>query len=227
MLCRVVTRDGQSPDRCARHNRPRTLLPAGHDPAGVLEVEFVQVAEVSGLLRDHGIVEVSETEDLSRLHMENPDGVSRLQVQSEGAQSVGIEGAELLKVGSDVLADCVERVFHRLHLYELVLIPVSKWRAVFDAVAFSMASNEDWQEFDHSATVELNTRDPLFCEPADFQLLSALVQSLLSDGEDADHGMAIVATGAPVMAEVLPPGTIVVSTGNQMLADSIREAYAG
>jgi len=188
-------------------------------------LEFVQEAEVRDLLRDHGIVEVSEKEDLSRLRMESPGGVSGLQFQVEGAPSTGVDDAEVITVKPDLLADCIDRVFHRLHLYELILIPVSKWRNVFDAVAFSMTSNEDWQEFDHSATVELNTRDPLFCEAADFQLLSSLVQALLSDGEDSDHGMAIVATGAPVMVEVLPPGTVLVSTGSQMLADSIRDAY--
>ena len=51
-------------------------------------MEFVQDAEVRGLLKDHGIVEVSEKEDLSRLQMEAPSGVSHLQIQTEGAAAI-------------------------------------------------------------------------------------------------------------------------------------------
>ncbi len=189
-------------------------------------MEFVKDAEVRDLLKDYGIVEILETEDLSRLSMEGLDEVSILQIEAEGSEASTDTGAEMLTVDAALVADCIERVFHRLHLYELILIPMSKWRNVFDAVAFSLASNEDWQEFDHFATVELNARDPLFCEAADFQLLSSLIRALLADGEDSTHGMVIVATGAPVMVEVLPPGGIRVSTGNQGLNDSIREAYA-
>lgn len=203
----------------------RITVTIGHDPVGDLEVEFVKDVEVRGLLNDYGIVESKETEDLFHLRMDGLDGVSYLQIEDESSALTPIDNSEVLKVDSALLSDCVDRVFHRLHLYELILLPLSKWRNVFDAVAFSMASNEDWQEFDHFATVELNARDPLFCEAADFQLLSALVNALLSDGEDSTHGMTIVATGAPVMAQVLPPGVIRVSTGNQGLADSIREAY--
>ena len=74
--------------------RTRTLRPAGHDPAGDLEVEFVQAAEVKGLLKDHGIVEVQESDECSHLRMEGGESVVHLHLHSAANKPVVDQGME-------------------------------------------------------------------------------------------------------------------------------------
>ena len=64
-----------------------------------------------------------------------------------------------------------------------------------------MASNEAWQEFDAAATVELNTRDPLLCGPADIALVIDLIRALIGDGEGLSQCLILTATSAPILAE--------------------------
>jgi hypothetical protein len=75
--------------------------------------------------------------------------------------------------------------------------------------------------------VELNTRDPLLCEPADFHTLMALLQNLLRDAESPDQGLTLMATASPVLVEIIPDGAVRVSLGSQVLADELAEAFAG
>ena len=123
----------------------------------------------------------------------------------------------------DLLPAFIEQVIHRLNLTDVLLIPVGKWRHVFDAVAFSMAANEAWQEIDAAATVELNTRDPLLCGPADFQLVIELIRALLSDAEEPEQGLMLTATALPVIVEIVPDGAIRLSIGNAALADEVMD----
>ena len=121
------------------------------------------------------------------------------------------------------MPDALEHVFHKLHLSQMILMPVGKWRKVFDAVAFSLADNEEWQAVDTAATVVLNTRDPLLAEPVDFHTITALIRALLSDAEDPDQGLMITTTTAPLMVEIVPDGAIRVSIGDPVLADEVVE----
>jgi hypothetical protein len=57
----------------------------------------------------------------------------------------------VVSVEKDRLPKTVEHILHKLHLSQVLLIPVSKWRHLFDAVAFSMAENEEWQAVDTAA----------------------------------------------------------------------------
>jgi hypothetical protein len=122
-----------------------------------------------------------------------------------------------------ILATC--EAARRIHQGQTVLIPAGKWRTVFDAVAFSMASNEAWQEFDASATTMLNTRDPLLCEAVDEQLMVALINALMRDGENVEQSLFLVPVGAPVLMHIQPSGPVRVWYGNQVLADEISGAY--
>ena len=107
---------------------------------------------------------------------------------------------------------------------QILMFPVGKWRSVFDAVAFSLASNEDWQEVDAMATVRLNTRDPLICEPGDYHTVRALLGALFSDAQSRDQGVTILSTAKPFIAEVVPEGCVRVMVGSQVLADEIVDS---
>jgi hypothetical protein len=192
---------------------------------GDREVEFVRFDEVEDLLADYGIEQVREGEEQVHLRMHEGEGVVHLHLACGNSGSKPLNGATVIPVEKQRLPQVVEHILHLLHLNQLLLIPVGKWRKVFDAVAFSLAQNEDWQAMDATATVELNTRDPLLCEPADFHTLIALIQALVNDAESPDQGLAFIATGSPVLVEVVPDGTMRISLGSQVLADEIAEAF--
>jgi len=190
-------------------------------------VEFVSYDEVLDLFADFGIQQKPASQDCVHLRMDDAEGAVHLHLACEETKAKAHNGANVVHVEKERLPKVVEHIIHLLHLNQVVLIPVGKWRKVFDAVAFSLANNEDWQEIDATATVELNTRDPLLCEPADFHLLVELIRALLQDAESPDQGLMFMATGSPVLVEVVPDGAVRLSLGSQVLADEVAEAFAG
>jgi hypothetical protein len=189
-------------------------------------LEFVSHDEVVDLLGDYGIDEVAEGDGRMYLRMGDEEGVVHLHLADGGCQSKPHKGARVVKVDKSRLPKTLDHIMHRLHLNQALLMPVGKWRKVFDAVAFSLASNPAWQDIDATATVELNTRDPLLCEPADMRTVIELVAALINDATSSDQGLMMLATTSPVLVEVVPDGAVRISLGNQALADEVTEACA-
>jgi hypothetical protein len=192
-------------------------------------VEFIDQSEVLTLLREHGIAqdETGETDEAEvRLRMADGDDIVRVHLACASSQAEPDAGAQIIEMDEGRLAGVIKEIVHRLRLSQLILVPVGKWRKVFDAVAFSLAENEDWQEFETTATVELNTRDPLLCGPGDFHTIEALFVALLADGESADQGLMLTSTASPILIEAVPDGAVRVSLGNRVLADEVAEVVA-
>ncbi len=188
-------------------------------------MEFVEASEVMALLKDCGIVPESSGED--RVYLRHGEGgdVVRLHLAAPEATIEPHEGARVVGLEEERLPSMIDGIIHKLRLSQILLMPVGKWRSVFDAVAFSLADNEDWQEIDTTATVELNGRDPLLCEPGDFQTVSALIKALLSDAETPEQGLMLTSTSSPLLVEIVPNGAVRVSFGNQVLADEVLEVF--
>ncbi|MHC4948097.1 MAG: hypothetical protein ACYTG1_07530 [Planctomycetota bacterium] len=178
---------------------------------------------MQGVLHDHGVSAVVTSEDEVHLEMADAESVVHLHLTTDDSETPPRDGARVVRLDREKLAETIDHIVHRLRLHDVLLIPVGKWRRVFDAVAFSLADNEDWQEVDAAATVELNTRDPLLCEPGDFQTLLALIQALMTDGETRDQGLMLLAPSAPVLVEIVPDGAVRISVGNRALADEVAE----
>ena len=189
-------------------------------------MEFVSHEEVVDLLDDFGVAQVPDGGERVYLRMNGADGVVHLHLACAHTKCQPLDGAKLVSVEKARLHKIVEHMIHLLHLNQVLLFPVGKWRKVFDAVAFSLAQNEDWREIDAAATVELNTRDPLLCEPADFHTLIALIEALMKDADSPDQGLIALATASPVLFEVVPDGAVRISVGSQVLADEVSEAFA-
>jgi hypothetical protein len=190
-------------------------------------VEFVSQEEVIDLLREYGVRREAHGEDQVYLRMDDADEAVHVHLGCKESKAKPIEGATVVTVEKERLPKVVEHAIHLLHIAQGLLIPVGKWRKVFDAVAFSLAANEDWQAVDAAATVELNTRDPLLCDPADFHLFIELIGALMRDAENPDQGLTFIATASPVVIEVVPDGAVRISLGSQVLADEVAEAFAG
>jgi hypothetical protein len=186
-------------------------------------VEFVHESEVADLLEEHRLQRVPVGDDRIHLEMDAGEELVHLHMKSAESRTEPRTGATVHEVPRDRLPQLVEHIIRLLHMEQILLLPVGKWRKVFDAVAFSLAENEDWQEIDAAATVELNTRDPLLCEPADFHTLTALIEALLNDADSPDQGLLLVPTAAPVLIEIIPDGAVRVDLGNPVLADELNE----
>lgn len=136
------------------------------------------------------------------------------------------DGWTCRSMNEDALIATVIGAVRKIHPGQVVLVPSGKWRSVFDAVAFSMAEDEPWQEFDASATIKLNTRDPLLFESGDEHTLIGLITSLMKDGVDTEQSVFLIPAGAPLLMHIQPGGPVKLWYGNSVLADEISEAYA-
>jgi len=189
-------------------------------------VEFISADEAAGVMTDHGIESESPDDDHIYRRMRDGDSVHHHHVAISGTECSPRESAVVYEIPEDKIADVVDHVLHKLHHSQMLLIPVGKWRSVFDVVAFSLAANEEWQRIDAAATVELNSRDPLLADTGDLHLLCDLAKALLADSEKPDQGLMLIAVGQPVVMEIVPTGGIRLSFGNQAVADGLAEAYA-
>jgi hypothetical protein len=194
---------------------------------GVCEVEFIDGTEALNLLKEQGVVEMPEDSERVHLTMEPTTGdVVRVHLATAGTSASPAPGADVITMEPDRLPEAIDGIVQKLHLSQILLVPVSKWRHLFDAVAFSLADNEDWQRIDTTATVELNSRDPLLCEPGDFHTVAALMRALIADGEHPEQGLMLTATSVPLLLEIVPDGAVRMSFGTQVLADEAAEAIA-
>jgi hypothetical protein len=190
-------------------------------------VEFVRESEVLPLLVSQGVTSSVVDEDRVYLELQSGPNTVRVHLATPDADVEPHEGARVIQVSTDQLVEAIDGIIHKLHLDQLLLIPVGKWRHLFDTVAFDLADNEDWQAVDTAATVELNTRDPLLCEPGDFQTIGALTRALLTNAEKPEQGLLMTTTAAPLLLEIVPDGAVRVSLGNPAMADEVAGALDG
>lgn len=190
-------------------------------------VDFIREEEVADLLNGFGISRVPDGEDCVLLAMDEARVAARACFYAEGGECPCDEDCTCTAVPPDRLASTIDASLHRLHQGQSVLLPVGKWRSVFDAVAFSLAGDEAWQEFESAATVELNTRDPLLLDSTDVHVLTSLLRALMDDGDQAQQGVFLVTAGAPVLMHLHPGGSIRFWFGDRVHADELAEVHVG
>ena len=133
-----------------------------------------------------------------------------------------VANAEILEIPRARAGEVLEHILHKLHFAPLLILPIGRWREIFDVVTPNLTDNEQWVAIDSEATVELNTRDPLICNPRDLHLLRTLVETILEHSETLDQGVSIAAVQAPLLVEVEPSGGVLLTIGNEGLADEVR-----
>lgn len=193
---------------------------------GGCKVEFISMDELSELLRSHGITMSSKDEEHAYLSMSDEAGSVHHHLALPGSDIQPREGAETSEASEEMMPSIIDSILHKLHHNQIILIPVGKWRSIFDVVAFSLASNEEWQAIDAAATVELNTRDPLLADAGDLHLLCDLIKALMQDSDKPDQGLSVLTVGVPVMLEIVPAAGIRMSFGTQAVAEEVAEAFA-
>lgn len=175
------------------------------------------------------------SEEVVTLGGESPTDIEFLQIDyderrqahrtafsSREGHDLDVENAEVLEISREKAGEVLEHILHKLHVAPLLILPIGKWRPVFDLVTPALTDNEQWISIDSEASIKMNTRDPLVCEPRDLHLLRAVVEAILRDGEEMAQGISIAAIQAPVLVEVEPAGGILLTIGNEGLADEVR-----
>lgn len=189
-------------------------------------MDFIKAEEIRDLLHDYGIEQDRPDDDHVTLRMQGGESVQYLSVSITGSDPDAPESAEQQTVTEDLLPSIVEHLLNKLHHSQMVLVPVGKWRSIFDIVAFSLAENEEWQRIDAAASVELNSRDPLLANSGDLHLLEELFKALLRDSDSSDQGLILITVGVPVMLELVPGMGLRMSFGNEAIAAEVREICA-
>ncbi len=188
-------------------------------------MDFLPEQDINELLNEFGIVATPDGDDcivleMSSKHADVCDCLCTIEQTCEDS------GWTCKSMDAAALVSVVGESVGKIHQGQTVLVPCGKWRSVFDAVAFSMAEDELWQEFDASATIKLNTRDPLLFESGDEHILVTLITALMNDGETLEQSVFLMPVGAPILVHLQPGGPVKLWFGNSVLADEVREHYA-
>jgi hypothetical protein len=179
-------------------------------------VEFVEPEEAWAGLRRQGVVKAVDSKQELRLELDGEQTVV-LDVACEDHPGADELPATIPRVPRAVMANFVEAVVHKMHLQ----------RKIFDAVSEGMKTNAAWRQVDTSASIELNTRDPLSFSPANAHTLRDLLKVLLQEARDTDHGLTLCSDGTPLVMEIMPRGEMIVFAGHAQLAKQCQELLAG
>ena len=133
-----------------------------------------------------------------------------------------IENVEILDIPRDKAAEVLEHVLHKMHLSPILVFPIGKWRNIFEVVSPILIDNVTWMELDTSATIELNTRDPLQFDLRELHTLTTVISTILEHASTLEQGCSIATTSAPILVEVDPASGVLLTLGNESLAAEIR-----
>lgn len=186
-------------------------------------MDFVNFAQAWSALRGLGVEEAERTSDLLRLALADKPEVTVVDVAASDHPRVASLPEEIPRMTRPQLAAAIEALIHKLRVTEVMVIPVGRWRHLFEAVGITMAQHESWRAVDSTVTVELNTRDPLLFLPGELRTLRDLVQAVLSEGRQDCHGIEIATTGRALVIEVMPIGEVTFHCGNRLIAEQVLE----
>lgn len=186
-------------------------------------MEFVSYSEAWAALQQQGLEEAERTETELHLALRETPQVVVIDVAASDHRLAASLPPEVRRVPRAAIPVIVEGIVHKLGLDPVLVIPVGRWRSVFEAVSTGMAHSEAWKAIDQMASVELNTRDPLMLGPTDHHSLGELLRVLLTDGTKDIQGISVAAPGSSMLIEVLPSGQMIIFLGNAHLAAQARE----
>ncbi len=189
-------------------------------------MQFLEFERGWEVLKKEGVVsldgEAPKSVEFLQLDYDESRPAHRIVFSSREGHVCEVHEAEQLNVPRAKAGEVIEHVLQKLHLAPLLIFPIGKWRGFFESISPILVDNPTWMEIDTSATVELNTRDPLGCDSGDFHILTTLIDTILEHGDSLKHGISIAAISAPVLIEVDPDAGILITLGNPNLAEQVR-----
>lgn len=192
-------------------------------------VEFLEYAQTVRELGAMGIASRQEG-DLMRFEVRSKPQVApevrRLVIGPADELGDTPEDTRRFEVDRVRIPGMAERLLHKIHITEAVLLPVGTWGAVVNAVVFDLATDESWLEIDAEASLHQNGRDPLLVSARDMHILRAMIEALMKNGEGRNQDLAIAAVGAPLLIEVRHEGVLHIWCGSPAIADELAKAVA-
>jgi len=190
-------------------------------------VEFLDFNEAVKELKAMGVVDTASGDhvrfglEISPPHVQE---VHEVVLVSDGAEVETGENARRIDVSREALPELTERLIHGNHMTEVVLVPVSSWKAIIDLVAFDLATDETWLEIDAEASLHQNTHDPLFMGGRELHLVKIILTSLLASGESPESDLLILAVGSPMVFQFQCNGVLKVVCPNAAIADEMASS---
>jgi len=171
-------------------------------------VEFIRYEEVLSGIKEQGIMEVEDEAGLTRFEIEPDDHLSILHVKSPQSTIAPLPEAHVHERDRDTLPGLVDELLGRLHLNEVLVVPVKNWRQIITTVAYDMADNEEWQEMDTISAMHQNTRNPLAIIRGETPVLISLIEALLKNAETPSHDLMITSDVSPLLIEIFHDGAL-------------------
>lgn len=185
-------------------------------------MDFAEHPSTWSRLRAQGVVSSESPGSGLHVDLDESTEVVAIDVAADDHPQAATLDAAIRRVPRSEFGPIVEGMVHKLRLPETAVIPVGRWRDVFEAVAGPMSVHPQWAEVDAAATVKLNTRDPLIFGPGNHHLLRDLVAAVATSGTRPAQGISVVAIGVRLVVEVLPCGQMIVLAGDEQLAHPVR-----
>lgn len=174
-------------------------------------MEFIEYQEVLPGLQDQGIEEVTDEHDLARLEFQQSARFSSLHLKSQDSRVEPYPDAVVKTVRKADLPQLLRMFLGKLHLTELLVIPVGSWRAVIDCVAYDLASDEDWLKIDATAALHQNTRNALAISRGETSVLIDMIRALWNHADSPTTDLIITSDALPVILEIFGDGAISVT----------------
>lgn len=191
-------------------------------PSEIVSVEFVDYQEVLSGLAQQGYVEVEDEEQRIRLELDPNPALATHHFRDPASQVVPYPEATVSECSREKLPSMIEQIIGRMHLREILAIPVEKWRDIVDCVAFDLASDEEWQEIDAIAAVHQNTRNALAITRAEQSVLMSMIAALFSHADGPRHDLTLVSDVKPVLIEVFHDGAVSLTCENGFMAELLK-----
>ncbi|MFG0328752.1 MAG: hypothetical protein ACF8PN_02530 [Phycisphaerales bacterium] len=188
-------------------------------------MEFIQYQEVFPALKQQGIVEAKDDENLIRLEVEPSDKLKTIHIKDPASETPPYPDARVFERSREELARLIDAILNKIHLTEVLVVPVGTWRDIIDCAAYELAEDEAWLEMDAIAAVHQNTRNPLAVTRGETNVLIDMIAALVKNAESSKQDLTITSDVRPMLIEVFHDGAVSV-TADVRIQDEILRAIS-
>ncbi len=193
-------------------------------PYGDPSVIFIKYEDILPDLKAQGLIEVADEQNLIRLEMGTESEVGVCHFADPASKVLPYPGAEVFSRPASDIPSIIEQMLSKVHLSEMLVIPVDRWRPIVDCIAFEMADDENWTEIDAMMAMHQNTRNALSVPRSETDVLIHMIRCLLANAEGPQQDIMITSDVRPVLFEIFSDGALSVTSDTSMAEQLARSA---
>lgn len=187
-------------------------------------VIFINYEDILPDLLAQGLIEVVDEDGLIRLEMGAEVEVEVYHVADPASRVVPYPGAAVISRPTSALPGIIEQTLNKLHLNEVLVIPVDRWSGIVDCIAFEMATDESWSEIDAMMAMHQNSRNALSISRSEMPVLIKMIRTLLAHAEGPAQDIIITSDVRPVLFEIFSDGALSVTSDIDLIEQFGRSA---